>query len=256
MTGLFLSLFYNPSIWTLIPVAVFIVCVIHVIRTDRVWPWLWVIVLIPGLGILIYLAMAVIPDLMNSRHLRGAGAGLGRAIDPHRDYRQALRAADRVGSVDSKRVLAEQYARRGQYGEAVALYKDIIQGQFADDSALLMGLARAQFLGGDGAGAQATLEHLFATNPKFISEEAHLLYARSLESQGKLEDAAEEYGRLVPYFAGEEARARYAAVLARLGRHDEARGVNQQIVKNLDGAPRRYRSQQREWGAMAKAALR
>ena len=256
MTNLLFSLFYNPSIWTFIPVVFFLICIVHVIRTDRVWPWLWVIVLIPGLGILVYLAMAVLPDLMNSRRVRSAGAGLGRAIDPHRDYRQALRAADLVGSIDSKRALAEQYAGRGQYGEAVALYKDIIVGQFADDSALLMGLARAQFLGGDGAGAQTSLEHLFATNPKFISEEAHLLYARSLEAQGKLQDAAEEYARLVPYFAGEEARARYAAVLAKLGRTDEARSVNRQIVKNLDGAPRRYRSQQREWGAMAKAALR
>ncbi|MGH6871279.1 MAG: tetratricopeptide repeat protein, partial [Rhizomicrobium sp.] len=164
--------------------------------------------------------------------------------------------ADRVGSVDSKRMLAEQYAQRGQYGEAVALYKDVAQGQFADDPVLLMGLARAQFLGGDGRGAQVTLEHLFAANPKFISEQAHMIYARALELQGMDADAAQEYGRLVPYFAGEEARARYAAILARLGRTEEARAVNSQIVKNLTGAPRRYRSQQRQWGDMAKAALR
>jgi hypothetical protein len=256
MTGMFLSLFYNPSIWTLIPVALFVFCVVHVIRTDRVWPWLWVIVLIPFLGMLIYLVIEVLPSLVNSRHVRSAGAGFGRAIDPHRDYRQALRSADLIGSVDSKRALAEQYAQRGQLGEAVAMYKDILQGQFADDPVLLMGLARAQFNGGDGIGAQATLEQLFAANPKFISEEAHMIYARALELQGKTEDAAQEYGRLIGYFAGEEARCRYALILAKLGRTEEARAVATQIAKNLTGAPRRYRGAQRQWGEMAKTVLR
>jgi hypothetical protein len=256
MIGLILSLFYNFSIVTLVPVVLIVVCVVHAIRTNRIFPWIYIIVFLPLIGSLIYIVMEMIPDLSRSHRLRSAGAGLSRAIDPNRDYRQALRAADLVGSVDSKRALAEQYASRGQSGEAVALYKDIIQGQFADDPALLMGLARAQFQGGDGAGTQATLEHLFATNTSFISEEAHLMYARALEAQGKDQDAAEEFARLVPYFAGEEARARYAGVLAKLGRTAEARAINGQIVKNLTGAPRRYRAEQREWGNMAKAALR
>jgi hypothetical protein len=252
----FSLLYYLNTPYGIVVLGLLIVCVVHAIRNDRVFPWIYILVFLPGIGSAIYFFMEILPGLMRSRGIRSAGAGLSSAIDPHKNYRQALRAADLVGSVDSKRTLAEQYARRGQWGEAVALYKDVLQGQFADDPALLMGLARAQFQGGDGAGAQATLEHLFATNAGFISEEAHMIYARSLEAQGKDQDAAEEFARLVPYFAGEEARARYAAVLAKLGRHDEARAVNQQIVKNLDGAPRRYRAEQREWGNMAKAALR
>jgi hypothetical protein len=77
-----------------------------------------------------------------------------------------------------------------------------------------------------------------------------------LELQGKNDEAAREYARLVPYYAGEEARTRYAQLLDRMGRHDEARALYQQIVKNLDGAPSRYRKQQSEWGAIAKAALK
>ncbi len=249
-----LSMLYSPL--GIVLLALLVVCVVHAVRNGKVFPWIYVMVFLPAIGPAIYFFMEIVPDLTRGRHARSAGAGLARAIDPNKDYRQALRAADLIGSVDSKRALAEHYARRGQSGEAVALYKDIIQGQFADDAALLLGLARAQFQGGDGAGAQATLEHLFATNPKFISEQAHMIYARSLELQNKLEDAAEEYARLVPYFAGEEARARYAAVLDRLGRRDEARTIYVQIVKNLTGAPRRYRATEREWGNLAKAALR
>jgi hypothetical protein len=254
------SLLLNPSLLldpvVLAGVVLMVVCVVHAVRNGNMFPWIYLIVFLPLIGSLIYFVMEIVPGLMRSRGVRGARAGFAHTIDPNKNYRQALRAADLVGSVDSKRALAEHYAKRGQSGEAVALYKDIIQGQFADDPALLSGLARAQFAGGDGAGAQATLEHLFTANPAFISEAVHLIYARALELQGKDQDAAEEYARLVPYFAGEEARARYAAVLDRLGRKDEARALYEQIVKNLTGAPRRYRVTEREWGDLAKQALR
>jgi hypothetical protein len=135
------------------------------------------------------------------------------------------------------------------------MYQNALQGQFTTDTALLLGLARAQFLNGDGAGAQASLDAIQAADPKFSSEDAHLLYARALELQNKTDEAAEEYKRLVPYFAGEEARTRYAQLLAHMGRTEEARALFTQVVKNLDGAASRYRASQKEWGGIARAAL-
>ena len=249
-----LSMLYSPV--GLVLLALLVVCVVHAVRNGKVFPWIYVMVFLPAIGPAIYFFMEIVPDLVRSRGAHRLGAGVARSIDPHKDYRQALRDVEMVGSVDAKRALAEHYVQRGQLGEAIALYKDMLQGQFKDDPALLLGLARAQFQAGDGAGAQASLDALQAADPKFISEEAHLIYARALELQGKDADAAQEYERLIRYFAGEEARARYAAVLDRLGRHDEARAIYAQIVKNLEGAPRRYRSAQKQWGDLAKQALR
>jgi hypothetical protein len=45
-------------------------------------------------------------------------------------------------------------------------------------------------------------------------------------------------------------------LLDKTGRSAEARDLYAQVVKNLDGATSRYRSQQKEWGAIAKAALK
>jgi hypothetical protein len=88
-----------------------------------------------------------------------------------------------------------------------------------------MGLAKAQFLSGDGAGAQASLDALQIADPNFSSGDAHMIYARALELQGKDQEALEEYRKLARYFAGEEARARYAMMLQKLGATDEARTV-------------------------------
>lgn len=249
-----LSLFYSPLGWVIL--ALIAICVVHAIRTDNIFPWIYIIIFLPALGAAIYFFMVILPGMTRSRAARQLRVGAARAIDPHKDYRQAMRDVEMVGSVDAKRAAAEQLIERGQYAQAVEMYRSGLQGQFANDVALLYGLARAQFLNGDGAGAQASLDALQAADPNFISEDAHLIYARALELQGKNDEAVEEYKRLVPYYAGEEARTRYAQLLEKLGRPDEARALYAQVLKNLEGAPSRYRNTQREWGNIARSALR
>lgn len=247
---------YLTSPIGLISLGLLVLCVVHAIRTGNIFPWIYVMVFLPGIGPLIYFFMMIVPGLFRSRTAQQFQRGAARAIDPNKDFRAAMREVEMVGSVDAKRALAEQLMQRGQYTDAIELYRNALQGQFVTDPALLIGLARAQFLNGDGAGAQASLDALQAADPKFVSEGAHMIYARALELQGKNEEAAEEYKRLVPYFAGEEARARYATLLAKMGRADEARDLFTQVIKNLDGAPARYRTQQKQWGDIARAALR
>jgi len=240
----------------LVLLGLLVICVVHAVRTGNVFPWIYVLVFLPAIGPAIYFFMMILPGLLRGRAARSLASGAARAIDPNKDYRAAMRDVEMVGSVDAKRAFAEQLMQRGQYADAIEMYRNAAQGQFATDPALLMGLARAQFLSGDGAGAQASLDALQQADPKFVSEEAHLIYARALELQGKDEEAAQEYSRLVPYFAGEEARTRYAQLLDRMGRRDEARALFTQVVKNLDGAPGRYRRTQKEWETIAKAALK
>jgi len=248
-----LSMLQSPL--GLVLLGLLVICVVHMIRNGNVFPWIYVVVFLPAIGPAIYFFMVMLPGMTRSRAARGLAQGAARAIDPNKDYRQAMRDVEMVGSVDAKRAFAEQLMQRGQYADAIEIYRNAAVGQFAADPALLMGLARAQFLNGDGAGAQASLDALQAADPKFVSESAHMIYARALELQGKDEEAAAEYARLVPYYAGEEARVRYAQLLDRMGRREEARAMYTQVLKNLDGAPARYRSAQSEWMKLARQGL-
>jgi hypothetical protein len=241
---------------SVLPLALMVLCVVHAIRNGNVWPWIYIIVLLPGIGSIIYLFMEILPEMARSRHASKLQSNIRQMADPHRSLREAHRAAEMVGSVDAKRALAEQYIARGNYAGAVEIYRDAAQGQFKDDPAVLLGLSRALFLNGDPAGAQASLDALQAADPKFVSEEAHLLYARALEAQGKDAEALAEYKKLAGYYSGEEARTRYAMLLEKTGARDDARTIYQQVVKSLDGAPSRYRRDQREWGDIARRALR
>jgi hypothetical protein len=242
-------------LFSLIPLFLMIACVVHAVKTDRVFPWIYIVIFLPGIGSLIYIAMNIIPEMFQTRGARQMQSAAKRAMDPHKEFREAVRDVEMVGSVDARRALAEQLMQRGQFTAAIAHYQSALEGHFRDDPVLWLGLARAQFLSGDWAAAQASLDELQRVDPKFKSEEGHMMYARVLEMQGRNEEALAEYARLARYFAGEEARYRHAALLAKTGAKDEARAIFTQIVKSLDGAPSRYRKAQKEWGDAARQAL-
>ncbi len=232
-----------------------LVCIVHVIKTGRAYPWIMVIVFLPFIGSIAYLIVELIPDLMTSRQVHGVKRGLQSVADPNREFRARMREVEMVGSADAKRGLAEEYMRRAMYPEAVELYRTALTGMHKDDPVLLFGLARAQLATGNGAGAQASLDLLQSANPGFVSNDAHMLYARALEAQGKYSEALDEYRSLKRTFPGEEARCRYAQLLRLTGATDEARAAFREVIKSLDGAPRHYRREQKEWSEVAERNL-
>jgi hypothetical protein len=240
----------------LAPTLLMIGCLIHAVVTQRYYPWIFIIAFLPGVGSLIYLVVEVVPGIFGARATTKLASGLRSAADPNRGLRQATRAVEMVGSVDAKRALADEQLARGRYQDAIAIYEGALVGQFSEDPALLRGLARARFLAGDGTGAEAALDTLKKTNPTYMEADENLLYARALEAQGKDQEALAAYRKIAPVYPGQEARCRYAMLLQKLGRNDEARPYFQEIVKSLDGAPRHYRRAQKEWGDIARAALR
>jgi hypothetical protein len=239
-----------------LPLLLEIACIVHAVRNGRVFPWVYVIVFLPLVGCIAYFAVEIVPELLGSRTARSLKSNVRQMADPDRSLREKRREVELVGSVDAKRALAEEYIRRGAYADAVALYRAALTGQFREDPALLFGLARALFLSGDAAEALINLDALKAADPNAFSPDAHLLYVRALETQGKTADALHEYEKLVRYFPGEEARCRYAMLLDKTGEHGRAADVFGEVLKSLEGAPRHYRNAQKEWRDIARAAVK
>ncbi|MFO0994675.1 MAG: tetratricopeptide repeat protein [Hyphomicrobiales bacterium] len=119
----------------------------------------------------------------------------------------------------------------------------------------MFGLARAQLGAGDGPGAQATLERLRDAHPKLQNQEAHLLYARTLEAQDRFAEAEEEYESLSGYYAGLEARTRYGLLLLRRGEIERARKLFEDVVKAASARRVIVTESDRDWLNVAKANL-
>ena len=228
----------------------------HVLRSGRSPLWLLPIILLPVLGCAAYAVFALVPDALTSPGARRFADDMVSTVDPGRAYRERLREVELVGSVDSKRLLAEESLKRGLFREAVELYESAMGGPLGgEDPVLLYGLARARLLAGDGAGSEAAFDQLKALDPAAFNADAELDYARALALQGKNEQALKQYEHVLPRYPGAEARCRYGLLLQKLGETEKARRVFREIVDSVKGAPSYYRRRQREWVSIARKNL-
>lgn len=203
----------------------------HAISTGRPQYWVFIIMILPGVGSLAYVLFELLPELAHTRRGRAVTGGIDNLVDPNREWRRRLEEAQRTDSVNTKLALAEECERKSMWAEAIALYETAAKGIFAEDAAVLFGLARAQLGAGDAKGAETTLERLRAAHPDLQHQEGHLLYARALEAQGRLSEAEEEYEVLAGYYIGLEARTRYGLLLLRTGQPEKAHAMFDSVVR-------------------------
>ena len=229
----------------------------HIIRTGRSPLWIMAIALGQALGWIAYIAFALLPDMLRSNSARRLADNVVNAADPGRGYREKLRNVEMVGSVDSKRALAEECIRMGRFADAIELYESAMQGPLGgSDPTLLKGLGRARMLSGDGVAAESLFVKLKESDPAAFDADAELDYARALALQGKNDAAVAQYEKVVSRYPGEEARARFGLLLESLGQQARAQALFTEILKSVKGAPSYYRSRQREWMAIAKSHLK
>lgn len=229
-----------------------ILCIIHAIRTGRASYWIYILVMVPGIGSLCYLFIELLPSARGTHSGRKVEAGLRRAIDPDRTLRERQLAWDRTGTPKAAMELAEENVVRGNPAAARLLYAQIMTGMYEFDPAMLIGRARAEFDAGDFVAARRSLELVQEHHPGYISRPGHLLYARCLEAQGEIDKAIEEYEALVPTYPGPEAKARFALMLEAQGQGERARTLFAELVRVQDQWRQKLLPEDREWFDLAR----
>ena len=233
-----------------------ILCGIHAVRTDRISPWLYIIIFLGPIGSGIYFFTQILPEFMDSRAGKKVASDLSRVVNPDKDLRKKISNLDMAETTDNMRLLAEECIDRGKYDEAADLYERALQPPFDTDPALMAGLARARFGQGRFDDAVKQMDDLRECNPDYQSSDGHLLYARALEGAGRPVDADHEYSYLVDYYPGEEARVRYGLLLLQTGDPIKARGMFQEVVARVIRGNKHYYRAQAEWHREAKRQLR
>jgi hypothetical protein len=242
---------------SIVSIIIQIALIVHCIRTGRSFLWIWVL-LAPAIGIfgaIAYVMVEIIPGLLKSRGVSRAARGVSRALNPEQDLRRFEAQARQTGDIASRQRYAEELVRHDRAGEAVQIYMQTLKGLYEHDANLMLGLARAQFANRAFSDARATLDALIAHNPDFKSPDGHLLYARALEGEGNRAKALEEYAAVAGYYAGAEAKLRYAQLLNTLGKKEDSRRVLNELLEHARIAPRHYRKMQQQWLTDAEREL-
>jgi hypothetical protein len=233
-----------------------IVLVVHAAKTGRFSPWAYVILLLPGIGGLVYVLVELVPEWFGSYQGQKARKRFVSAVDPERQYRVLVDQLAITDTIANREALAAECLALGKFDEAKQHYDEILARPLGEEPIYMLGRARAEFGLGHAAETVATLDELRRRWPDYQSADGHLLYARALEEAGRTDAAIEEYKALAGYFPGAEARARYGMLLNRLGRRDEARQVLTDLLTHMRRAPKYVRKVQAAWIGMAEKALR
>lgn len=236
----------------LVSVLLQVLTIVHIIRSGRDRTWIFIVALLPMVGMLAYALVELVPEIMGGRTARNMRHGAVKRLDPQRALRARLLALEAADTVENRRLAAEEYLALDAPEEALSLYRRCLTGVHADDSALLLGAARAAQAAGYPAEVLEHLDHLRAADPSFQSAEAHLLYAKALEALQRDEEAAREYAALVTYATGEEVRCRYALLLQRLGDQAGADALFQEILSRAKRGDRHYRNRESRWIELAQ----
>jgi hypothetical protein len=227
----------------------------HAMRTGRDTFWIWILLMAPGIGAVVYIALNVIPDIFGGTTARRLGKAARATLDPHREYREAKAACDETPTVRNQSRLATAAMHMGRYDEAEALYGAAAQGIHAEDPVLLLGRANALLELKRPAEALEILEALGRNEDGGRTPGAALALGRAYEGVGRVSEADTAYEWAAQRLPGFEGLARYAAFMARHGRKDEAREMVVELDKRLGKLRPQYRKEGRAWRDLAAQAL-
>ncbi len=229
---------------------------VHAMKTGRPQWWLYILVFVPVFGAIAYVLFELVPELAGTRRARTVQTNIGTIIDPNREWRERVRQAELVDSVDAKRSLAEECMRKGMWADAIRLYEAAAHGVFSDDAAILTGLAAAQLGNGSAKATLETLDKLRHAHPDLRKADAHLLCARALETDGQTDAAIQEYEAVSRYYPGFEARVRYAVLLLKQGFPDKAQPLFSEAVRASQARAIVITPEDKAWIKVARSHLR
>jgi hypothetical protein len=229
-----------------------IALVYHAAKTGRLQPWAFIILMIPGVGALAYVAVELLPEWLGGARAQKARRNFAGKLDPQKLYRQLTDQLAATDTIANRAALAAECLVIGRYAEAESHYDHILALPMGEEPLYALGKAKAQFGAKRPADAIATLDDLQARWLEFKSAEGHLLYARALTEAGRLQDALAEFEAPLAYAPSPEASVRYGLLLDKAGRANEAKAVFRDLLTQMKRAPKYVRKVQAEWLSIAE----
>lgn len=230
--------------------------VVHAVKTGRASPWAFIILFAPLVGMIAYIIVVLVPEWTGSRQGRQAQRAITKTLNPEKRYRLLADEVEIADTIANRAALADECLALEKFEEAKRHFEVVLARPMGDEPIYMTGKARAQFGLNQAADTIAILDDLRARWPDYQSGEAHLLYARALETCARNEDALAEYRALSDYYVGAEARVRYGMLLAKLGRQGEAKAWLSEVLTQLRRSPPHVRKAQGEWMAIAEKIVR
>ena len=219
---------------------------VHAYRTGRE-RWMYLIILVPIVGGMIYIMVEVLPEIRYSGTGRKTASRIAGMIAPADNMAKLRERLALLDSVENRQLLARECVKAAEYDEAIELYTSCLKGIYKDDPQLMLELANAYYLSERYSDARDIFVRLREVRPDFRHAEGHLVFARTLHYMGENQNALKEYKEVSNYYPGVEASCRYALLLKKMGRIQEANEEFNKIILRSRVRGRKTTREERQW---------
>lgn len=230
--------------------------IIHIIKTNKPFYWLYLIIFIPYLGGAAYILLELLPAVLSSREIRRAGENLARTLNPSAELKKLEEQLKNQDTVNNRSALAQAYIEAERFTDALPLLQSCLAGPFADDASLLFLHAQALYGCGRVEEAAAIVEKL--QKKRVFSSIKEKLFELQVRSSLLKQPLLEDFEKLWNESKNFEAGFYYVKALAETsGSDDDAAFQNVEanrekarlVIEDMQRILKTYRNFSRSMGA-------
>jgi hypothetical protein len=232
--------------------AIQIACVIHLLRTGRPYWWLWIIFVIPLIGVAAYIYLEVRPTW--------GKLDLDSILWKFKSHEQRIailgERLEESSTVKNRLALAAELHEARQFDRECQVLEGGLRGAFKDDVTLLLRLAEAQLEAGRAAESKQIVDQVVLPRSPDVQLQHALLKARTLARLGQDAEAEPALKELVGRKSSEAPRFYYAEFLISQGRQEDGKRILHDILRQYRRGTVVWRHQERRWFYAAKKLLK
>lgn len=174
-------------IFAFLPYIFQLLLIIHMIKRNKPFVWLWLIVFLPYIGGIVYFIMEVLPELIHSQSVSNMGSAIDGRFHPNKKIEDLERLVKRQGTISNIVQLADAYSEAGNYEKAVELYKSCLQGPYEHDGEIQFKIVNSLFRAGNIPFAQEALR-IFKEHNEISNQEQAIIEILVNQDFAKLQD--------------------------------------------------------------------
>lgn len=223
-------------------IAMAVMCV----RRGQTHPWIWLILLFPPIGGMVYL----LTELLGSQSLRART----RERASKRELKLAEAEVRRLDNAEAWTSYAHALRSRKDYDRALEAANSAVEKEPSSWRALHE-LGLAQMGRGDYDDAAATLYKVVELQPPHSGSDASFALAVSLQNSGRKDEARSVLERLARTSSLPQVLFSLASLQADAGQTNDARKSLERIIEEAEYVPKYHRREVMPWVRKAKKAL-
>jgi hypothetical protein len=223
-----------------------VIAILHVIKTGRFYPWFYILIFLPGIGMIAYLLFEILPDPAAFPYGVEIHEFIHRLRQPKISLEALEEQMEEIPTVQNMLAVADVYREKKKYGEAIALYQKSIAKSVADDGFIRRRLAFTYFDNGEFVHAREELEKIRKIVGAYNAEEL-LYYARILDTFGDKEAAAPYYQQAAHASHSLESDYYLCRFLQQMNLEKDVSIRVKKAQQKYDAMPRRSRGESKVW---------